>query len=317
MNPFAGVAPGLILSVGEAMLELSPRAEDLWRMGVAGDTLNTAWYLRALLPAAWRVGYASRLGVDGFSNRIADFIAAAGIETAAISRDPARSCGLYAISLHNGERSFTYWRGQSAARHLADDAARLRADLAPARLIYLSGITLAILPPEGRVELLSQLHARAPQVLVVFDPNIRPRLWQDIAEMQEVLTEAAATSDLVLPSFDDEAACFGDRTPEETLSRYLAAGVAEVVVKNGGGAILAGSGSGTASLLPTPLTPVDTTGAGDSFNAGYLAARLTGAGLDAALQQASALAAKVILHSGALLHGVAPEGGVSRPILTA
>src|SRR5690606_35320963 len=179
MSRITGLQPGPVISLGEAMLELSSRGDDLWRMGVAGDTLNTAWYLRAALPTAWSVGYLTRIGSDAFPDRIADFIAGAGIDTSAISRDPQRGCGLYAISLMNGERDFTYWRGQSAARHLADDHDRLAQALGPARVIYLSGITLAILTEQGRENLLDLLRARPKHVVLTFDPNIRPRLWSD------------------------------------------------------------------------------------------------------------------------------------------
>lgn len=301
MSRVAGLQPGPVLSLGEAMLELSPRGDDLWRMGVAGDTLNTAWYLRATLPKTWPVGYLTRLGTDGFSDQIADFIANAGIETKAISRDPQRGCGIYAISLVNGERSFTYWRGQSAARHLADDRQALAQALAPARVIYLSGITLAIVQGQGRENLLDLLRARPEDVILAFDPNIRPRLWPDAESMRQTLTAVAALSDLVLPSFDDESAHFGDSSPEDTLHRYLDHGATEVVVKNAGSTILAASGADLFRHDPASVTPIDSTGAGDSFNAGYLAARLQGQGVDQALRLGADLAARVIRHPGALM----------------
>ena len=140
-----------VLSVGEAMVELSASATpDLWHLGFAGDTLNTAWYLRRLLPPEQAVGYLTRVGQGGFSRRMVDFIAGAGIVNDHIGTDPAREVGLYAIDLDRGERSFTYWRSASAARGLADDAGELSRAFARARVIYLSGITTAILPPEGR-----------------------------------------------------------------------------------------------------------------------------------------------------------------------
>ena len=108
----------LILSIGEAMVELS-RAKGgdagLWRLGIAGDTLNAAWYLRRLLPQDWRVGYFSRVGTGEFSDRMLAFLAEEGIESAHVGRDPAREIGLYAIALRDGERSFSYWRDSSAA----------------------------------------------------------------------------------------------------------------------------------------------------------------------------------------------------------
>ena len=105
-----------IVSIGECMIELSGRDGVTWKQGFAGDTLNTAWYARALLDAdKWRVGYFTRLGQDGFSQRMTDFIAANGIETRWISRDPHRNAGLYAIELKDGERSFTYWRENSSS----------------------------------------------------------------------------------------------------------------------------------------------------------------------------------------------------------
>ncbi|MDO5528207.1 MAG: PfkB family carbohydrate kinase, partial [Paracoccus sp. (in: a-proteobacteria)] len=139
-----------VVAIGEAMVELSPAGDGLLRQGFAGDTLNTAWYLRRALPADWSVDYASAVGRDAVSDQMVDFIAEAGIGTHHIARDPARTVGLYLISLDQGERSFAYWRGQSAARQMADDPARLDAAMAGAELVYLSGITLAVIGQAGR-----------------------------------------------------------------------------------------------------------------------------------------------------------------------
>ncbi|CAM5523169.1 hypothetical protein FALB51S_04080 [Frigidibacter albus] len=151
-----------ILSIGEAMVEMS-RADQpgLWRMGIAGDTLNTAWYLRRLLGTGWQVGYLTRIGTGEFSQQLLDFLAAEGLDATHVRRETDAEIGLYAISLKNGERSFAYWRGQSAAKRLADDPAALAAALAGCGMAYLSGITLAILPPEGRQALLEALQAGA------------------------------------------------------------------------------------------------------------------------------------------------------------
>ena len=162
-----------ILSIGEAMVELSGAGQpDLWRAGIAGDTLNTAWYLRRLLGADWQVGYLTRGGTGPFSDRAVGFMATEGLDVTHIARDSAREIGLYAITLADGERSFSYWRDSSAARRLADDPAVLARALEGCALAYLSGITLAILPPEGRGHLMDALaEARAQGTQVVFDPT--------------------------------------------------------------------------------------------------------------------------------------------------
>ena len=293
-----------LLSIGEAMVELGQSDQPgLWRLGIAGDTLNTAWYLRRLLGADWQVDYLSRVGTGAFSQRMVDFLAAEGIGTDHVGRDPDREIGLYAISLTNGERSFAYWRDTSAARRLADDPAMLDAALDGAAVAYVSGITAAILPPEGRANLLAALaRARAGGTRIVFDPNLRPRLWPDAAAMRQGISDAAAGADLVLPSFDDEAAHFGDPDPQATVARYLALGAGQVVVKNGGGPIRFGGhdGDGVVTDLE-PETPVDSTAAGDSFNAGYLSAWLSGAECAAAIAAGHALSRRVIRHRGALV----------------
>lgn len=293
-----------LLSIGEAMVELGQSDQPgLWRLGIAGDTLNTAWYLRRLLGADWQVDYLSRVGTGAFSQRMVDFLAAEGIGTDHVGRDPDREIGLYAISLTNGERSFAYWRDTSAARRLADDSAMLDAALDGAAVAYVSGITAAILPPEGRANLLAALaRARAGGTRIVFDPNLRPRLWPDAAAMRQGISDAAAGADLVLPSFDDEAAHFGDPDPQATVARYLALGAGQVVVKNGGGPIRFGGHDGVGIVTDLePETPVDSTAAGDSFNAGYLSAWLSGAECAAAIAAGHALSRRVIRHRGALV----------------
>lgn len=295
---------GRIVSIGEAMLELSQAGQaGMWQVGIAGDTLNTAWYLRRLLPDAWHVSYLSRVGLGEFSQKMVDFLDAEGIDTAHVARDPQREIGLYAISLKDGERSFSYWRDSSAARHLADDPAALSAALEGARIAYLSGITLAILSDQGRARLMAALaDARASGTLFVFDTNLRPRLWPDVTTMRQQVEAAAGQADLVLPSFDDECEHFGDADPAATIARYRDCGAAQVVVKAGGAAVHFGGaeGQGVVADLPREV-PIDTTSAGDSFNAGYLAARLQGAGIEDAIRRAHDLSRKVIRHRGALV----------------
>jgi 2-dehydro-3-deoxygluconokinase len=293
-----------IVSIGECMVELAPNADPgNFRMGFAGDTFNTAFYLRQLLPPKMQVDYLTALGTDSVSDRMLTMMAQAGIGTDHVARIPDRAPGLYLIELQDGERSFTYWRGQSAARLLASDPARLAAALAGAQLAYLSGITLAILSDSDRATLLHALrNFRGTGGQVAFDPNLRPRLWPSPDAMCAAIMQAAEISDLVLPSYDDEATFFGDADPDATLQRYTDAGVPDVVVKNGAGLVVARVAGHQIRFTPPPVAQiVDTTAAGDSFNAGFLSARLTGADADAALAQGAAIAARVIGARGALV----------------
>lgn len=294
-----------IVSIGECMVELAPTGDGHFALGYAGDTFNTAWYLRRLLPEA-AVDYLSAVGEDAVSARMLDFMASEGIATTHIRRLRDRSVGLYLIQVDKGERSFAYWRSTSAARNLADEPKALAAGLAGARLAYLSGITLAILAPEPRAALLAALRmARAAGTLVAFDPNIRPALWPDADVMRRALTEGAAHADIILPSFDDEAQHFGDATPEATARRYAAAGAGLVVVKDGPNPVVSlQAGVLETHPLPAPAaTPVDSTAAGDSFNAAFLAAWLQDKPLAQAVSAGATLAAKVIAAPGALVRG--------------
>ncbi|MGP3697579.1 sugar kinase [Rhodobacter sp. NSM] len=292
-----------IVSVGECMVEMAPTGDGTYAMGFAGDTLNTAWYLRRALPSGMQVDYLTAVGTDAISGRMLAFLEEAGLGTDRIARIPDRTVGLYLIEIANGERSFAYWRGQSAAKLLARDAAALEAGLADASVIYFSGITLAILDPADRARLIEALAAaRAAGSTVAFDPNLRPRLWPDAAAMCAAISEAARHADIVLPSHEDEATFFGDTDAEATAARYAEAGAGLVVVKDGPGPMITLSAEGRQSHPPEAVSRVvDTTAAGDSFNAGFLAAHLTGEPLAEAVRAGARLAARVIGARGALV----------------
>ncbi|TCP43297.1 sugar kinase [Rhodovulum marinum] len=303
-----------VLALGECMVELAPTGGGLYRRGFAGDTFNTAWYARRLLPADWSVAYASCVGTDAVSREMVDFMAAEGIDTAPIRRLPDRTVGLYMIALAGGERSFSYWRGQSAARALADDPDWLDAALSGRNFIHFSGISLAILRPDSRERLCDALAcARAAGARVVFDTNLRPRLWEDEDAMRAGLTLGASVADIVLPSFDEETALFGDADPAATIARYGGLGAGLVAVKQGAGpVVLWQAGGGATTLTPAPVPRVvDTTAAGDSFAAGLIAGLAQAQSPREAAAAAMALAGRVIRAPGALVRG-AIEGGAAR-----
>lgn len=289
-----------VASIGECMLELSGQAGPNWRMGFAGDTFNTLWALHALSgdrPAT----YVSAFGDDPFSHDQIGFFAQNGIGIGASPIIPGARPGLYAISLTGAERSFTYWRGDAAARQLASDPLPLAKSLQNQSLVYFSGITLAILDDSARKTLLAAIAiARDAGSRIAFDPNYRPRLWRNREQAQAAILEALAVTDIALPTFPDEQMLFGDTTPEATAER-LGRTVGEIIVKNGEEPALVVS-KGATECVPAVhvAAPVDTTGAGDSFNGGYLAARLAGHAPIEAAGHAHRVAAAVVQVRGAL-----------------
>lgn len=300
----------VFLGLGECLVELAPSGQpDTFRQGFAGDVFNTLWYAARCLGPDWQVQMHTALGVDHLSNELAAFAAAAGVDCSGAPRLPGAMPGLYMIRLERGERRFLYWRGQSAARQMLADPALVERQIAAARLVYLSGITLAILPPQDRTRLIDVIgQARGRGQIVAFDPNIRPALWEDTATLRATLTQAAGAASLVLPSFDDESMAFGDTTPHATVARYHAAGCPLVVVKNGSAPVVTGDQTGIHTQATPPLDGpvIDSTAAGDSFNAAFLASWLQAGDLAASVRAGQTLAAKVIKGHGALVANALP-----------
>jgi len=285
------------------MIEMSGGEDRTYRLGYAGDTLNTAWYLRALLGQDWSVDYVTALGEDRYSGDIRAFLDDNHIGTGHIQTVQDRRPGLYMIHQEKGDRHFTYWRDNSAAKLLADDKQALAKAVEQAELVYFSGITLAILAPRARGRLLGAIvKARDNGAKIAFDTNLRPALWSSPRVMAGVLTAAASLCDIVLPTHSDEAPLFGDKTIDDTADRYLELGVEEVVVKDGSKEALIATGSERIRIAPPPgAKVVDATGAGDSFNGAYLSARLDGKSLREAAEAAHRTAGIVIAHKGALV----------------
>lgn len=292
-----------VLAIGECMAELSPLDQaGAFKLGFAGDTFNTAWYLARIAPEV-EVRYLTAVGTDALSDDMVAFTRASGIKDAHIQRIEGHTIGLYLIQLSNGERSFCYWRGQSAAKQLAVDQEALERAISQTDIVYFSGITLAVLDPQSRGILFDALRkGRAAGKTIAFDTNLRPMLWPTPHEMTEATTQAARLSDLVLPSYEDEAEWFKDADPDATLNRYGALGVGQIIVKNSAQAVVYQNGSvrGDITVDPAPHV-VDTTAAGDSFNAGFLAAQLGGKPLSASISDGCSLARQVVGYRGALV----------------
>ena len=302
-----------LAALGEVMVELAPQASVQGQVGgdkpllaqsYAGDTYNTAVYIAR---GGVSVSYVTLLGDDPYSEEVLTRLEGESIDTSAIARLPGRCPGLYMIqNTPDGERYFTYWRGQAPARELFADADRreaLKAHLRTQDCLYLSGITLAIMSAEARGELLAFLKDyRAAGGRVAFDSNYRPRLWVSAEAARNAAAEFLQQTDMALLTFEDEQALWGDERAGECAKRNSDFGVSELVIKRGAEPVLMQcEGELTAIDVPPVSSVVDTTGAGDSFNAGYLAARLQGASPEASIAAGNRCAARVIGHRGAII----------------
>jgi len=292
-----------VAAVGECMLELRHRDERLLELGFAGDSFNTALYMaRCNQRERLTVDYVTALGTDPYSEAMLQSWREEGIGAGAVALLPGKLPGLYFIRTDpKGERRFFYYRSAAAARELFRDAAtdRLLAALSGYDVLYFTAITLSILDGVARNRFHAALvAARAAGRLVAFDSNYRPAGWADVTTARAAIAPFLDVIGLALPTFEDEQELWGDAAPADTLARYTARKI-EVCIKRGGDGCLLDDG--TVVPVPQRVAPVDTTAAGDAFNAAYLTARLAGHSPAEAARAGHILAATVIQHRGAIM----------------
>lgn len=285
-----------IVVVGEGMLELST-ARGGCRLGYGGDILNSAIHMARF---GRSVAFATALGADPFSEELRAAWQREGLDTSLVLTDPTRLPGLYAIRTDAaGERSFTYWRGESAARRMfsLEKSDRLVAEAGTAGLLLFSLISLAVLPPAGREALMAICaRVRAGGGRVAFDGNYRPALWPDADSARAARDLAISHCDIGLPTLEDEAA-LRPGIDAAGVAAHWGSGGAEVVVKLGPRGCLV---DGAMVPPPATLSPVDTSGAGDAFNAGYLNGRIAGQAPADAARAGHALAGWTLMRAGAV-----------------
>ncbi|ATC32672.1 sugar kinase [Caulobacter vibrioides] len=302
-----------ITVLGECMVELSPEAGDggapLYRMGFAGDTFNTAIYMARL---GDQVAYCTALGQgDPFSEGVLAAMRREGMDTQLVRQVENRLPGLYAIVLdEHGERKFHYWRERAPIRDLfsAHTADQLIEAAKASDLVYLSGVTLAVIGDIGRARLrdiLAYVHSHG--VPVALDFNYRPALWPSAEAARAALDGVVPACRYISLSSEDSRPLYG-REAEDLAADWAAAG-AEVVARDESHCVNVHRPEGRmATPAPGRIKAVDTTGAGDSFNAAYLSSRLAGKPISEAVAKAHAVAALVVAHRGAIL-----PSGVSLP----
>lgn len=288
------------LIFGECMIELSHQTQGVLKQAFAGDTFNTAVYLKRCLPQK-QVSYLTAIGQDYVSDELITLMQSESIDSSLVIRSQDKTLGLYMVRTdETGERSFMYWRNDSAAKQTLDLLSEPPKDVSD---FYFSGISLAILPEHSRQKLIDLAeYYRKQGARIVFDPNYRARLWESADVARKWIDLSYDCADLAFPGGDDHFDLYQHTNSDDIFAYLDNKNIAEIVLKNGPQNVLIQTSDGRVSVPITAIKNiVDTTSAGDSFIGGYLAARLAGKDPENATRYAAKVAGVVIGFKGAIV----------------
>jgi 2-dehydro-3-deoxygluconokinase len=290
-----------VACIGECMIELKQAEGGLYSRGYGGDTLNTSVYLARL---GIEVDYITALGDDLMSDEMLAGWAAEGVGTNRVARLKGKLPGIYMIQTDEfGDRRFFHWRQNSAARSLMElpEADDILDSLSTYDVVYLSAITLSIYSAQGRTKLIGALHrARKHGARIAFDTNFRAGGWPDPDVARAVFGEAFAASDIVLASTEDLLPLYPYESDDRLMERIPGN---EAVLKLLKPASIVRFAGVLQEVRAEPVTQpvVDTTAAGDSFAAAYIAARVAGTEPVEAAQAGHRLGGVVVGYPGAII----------------
>jgi 2-dehydro-3-deoxygluconokinase len=300
-----------VLSIGECMLQLREERKGKFAQGFGGDSLNTAIYLSRL---GIDTSYLTALGDDPWSDAMVAQWEKEGVDTRLVKRAPGRMPGLYIIQNRNdGERVFSYWRDRSPARELfQNDDQHLAQSFLQHDWIYFTGVTLSLYTPAAR-DLLFDYMQRANDAgaWIVFDTNFRVAGWPDPKEKDRAFRQAIEIADILFASHEDMEGVFG----RSGTAMFDIAKCVEKVLKLPDASARLVWRNHDEVVAPLPVKKViDTTAAGDSFAAAYLAARIRNKAPLLAAADGHLLANAVIQNAGAIIpRGKMPKSLLSKP----
>ncbi|MGG0718031.1 sugar kinase [Robertmurraya massiliosenegalensis] len=282
-----------VVTIGESMVVFTPtsplmRYAHTYSRKFGGAETNVAIGLTRL---GHGVGWISRVGEDEFGKSLLSFIRGEGVDVSQVLYDKTASTGIYFKEIrHGGDVRVQYYRSNSAASHLLPE------DIDPeyikkAKYLHVTGITPA-LSKSCYETVLHAIHiAKEHGVKVVFDPNLRKKLWSE-EEARKVLLELAGLADIVLPGVDEGKFMFGEGDPEKLCQLFLNQGASVVILKVGAKGAYYGTKDKIKLVPGFPVeTVIDPVGAGDGFAAGIISGLLDGIELEKAVERGNAVGA--------------------------
>jgi len=297
-----------LIGIGECLIELYEDAPNNFKQSIAGDVFNTLYYGARL---GLKTGFISNFGSDKLTKKILEVMDREGIDRSCTSHDENKANGLYLISNQGDEPHYSFWRSDSAARRTLEaiDMKKLSTYISSAKYFHFSVIILAVL--RERDKLISILRNLEEKPIISFDTNVRKGLWENIESLRNFLEESSSLIDILFVSKNDDENIFGKRVAQSAVDFYAGLGYKTVILRQGAGNVLVRTSEETLRIpVFKDVAIVDTTAAGDAFNAGFIASRLRGESIANSVRTGNGCAAFVIGRKGALAEDFQLRKGV-------
>ena len=284
-----------LLCLGEPILEFNQQPDGRYLPGHGGDTSNCA--IAAARQGA-HVGYLTHVGADAFGRSFIDLWQAEGVDTTTVRAVDSGQTGIYFVTHGLDGHEFSYFRDGSAASRMTP-ADLPRAALETAQILHVSGISQAISQSAADTVFAAMDIVRAAGGRVSYDSNLRLKLWP-LDRARAIIHAGMAMADIALPGLEDAEALTGLADPDRIADFYLGLGAAVVALTLGAGGTLVATPEDRKRVPGRPVSVVDATGAGDTFDGAFLARIIAGDDPFTAATYANAAASFAVQGYGAV-----------------